>query len=67
MGIVGGVLNVGGHNEPFLGPVRLVGTILGVPDIDAVVEGMVGDVVNETWWRDQVLVFFVVLWVFIML
>ena len=56
MSVVGGVLDIGGHNEPFLGPVCLVGAVLGVPDIDAIKEGMVRDIVNETWWWGQALV-----------
>ena len=40
------------------GPVCLVGTVLGVPDIDAVVEGMVEDVVDKPWRWGQALVFF---------
>ena len=66
MSIVGRVLDVGGDNEPFLGPVGLVGAVLRVPNVDAVIEGMVGDVINETWRWSEGLVFFVGLfWVFI--
>ena len=59
MGVVGGILDVGGYNEPFLSPIQLVGSILRVPDIDAIEEGVVGDIINETWWWGQVLVFFI--------
>ena len=66
MSIIGGVLDVGGHNEPFLGPVGLVGTVFWVPDIDAVVKGMVGDVINEPWRRGEGLIFFIGLfWVIV--
>ena len=47
-GVVGRILDVGGHNESFVGPVPLVGTIEGVPDIDAVVEGVARVVGNES-------------------
>ena len=66
MGVIGRVLDIGGHDKSFRGPVCLISLVLGVPDIDAVVEGMVGDVVNEAWWWDQALIFFVgLLWVFV--
>ena len=66
VGVIGRIFDVGGYNESFCSPIGLIGLILGVPDIDAVVEGMVGDVVDETRWWDQTLVFFVgLLWVII--
>ena len=66
MSIVGGVLDVGGNNEPLLGPVGLVGAVLRVPDIDAVVEWMVRDIINESRRWGKGLVFFIGLfWVFV--
>ena len=66
MGVVSRVLDIRGHYESFLGPICLVGTVLRVPKIDVVIEGVVGDVVNEAWKWDRALVFFVsLLWVFI--
>ena len=38
MCIVGGIFDVGGHDKSLVGPIPLVGTIEGIPDIDAVVE-----------------------------
>ena len=57
--IVSRILDVGGHNKSLVGPIPFIGTILGVPDIDAVIEGVVGDVVNESQRWDRGLVFFV--------
>ena len=66
MGVVGRVLDIGGHYESFLGPICLVGTVLRVPDIDAVIEGVIRDVVDEPWRWDRGLVFFIgLLWVLI--
>ena len=66
MSIVSGVLDVRGDDEPFLGPIRLVNVVLRVPDVDTIVEGVVGDVINESGRRGEGLVFFIGLfWVFI--
>ena len=44
----------------------MVGPVLGVPDIDVVIKGVVRDIVNESWRWDRGLVFFVGLfWVLI--
>ena len=37
--IVGGVLDIGGHDESLVGPISFISAIEGVPDIDAVVKG----------------------------
>ena len=42
-----------------MGPISFVSTIEGVPDIDAVVEGVVWVVVNKPWRRARRLVFFI--------
>ena len=66
LGIIGGVLNVGGDDEPLFGPVGLVGAVFGVPDIDAIVEGVVRGVVDKSWGWNRGLVFFIGLhWVFV--
>ena len=59
MRIVSGVLDIGGHNKSLMGPIPFISTIEGVPDIDAVVEGVVWVVVNKPWWRARRLVFFI--------
>ena len=51
MGVIGRVLDIRGYYESFFGPVGLVGVVLWVPDVDVIKEGVVGDTVNETWWR----------------
>ena len=48
MSVIRGVLDIGGHNKSLVGPIPFIGMILRVPDIDVVIEGMVGDVVNKT-------------------
>ena len=66
MCIVGRVLDIGGHNKSPVGPIPFISTILGVPDIYAVVEGVVEDVVDKSWRWDWGLVFFIgLLWVLI--
>ena len=66
MSIIGGVLDIGGHNKSFVGPVPFVGAVEGVYDVDVVKEGMVGDIVNKSQRQDRRLVFFVGLfWVLI--
>ena len=66
MSIVRGVLDVGGNNEPLLRPVGLVGVVLRVPDVDAVIKRVVGDIIDEPWRWSKGLVFFVGLfWVFV--
>ena len=57
MGIVCGVFNERGHDEPFVGPVPLVGMVGGVSDVDAVVEGVLGVIGDESWRRGKRLVF----------
>ena len=66
MCIVGGVLDIGGHDKSLMGPIPFIGTILGVPDVNAVEEGVVWDVVDKPWRWDRGLVFFIgLLWVFV--
>ena len=59
MSVVGGVFDKGSHNKSFVGPVPFIGAIEGVPDVDAVVEGVLGVVVNEPWRQARRLVFFI--------
>ena len=59
MSIISGVLDIGGHNKSFVGPIPFVGVIEGVPDVDAVIEGVVGEVVNESRRWGRGLVFFI--------
>ena len=40
-GVISRVLDEGGHDKPFVGPVSFISTVEGVPDIDAVEEGVV--------------------------
>ena len=49
-----------------MGPIHFIGTILGVPDVNAVEKGMVWDVVDKSWRWARGLVFFIgLLWVLI--
>ena len=57
--IVGGVLDIWGHDESLVGPIRFIGAIERVPDVDAIVKGVVWVVVNEAWRRTRRLVFFI--------
>ena len=59
MSVVSRVFDVGGHDKSFVGPVPFIGAIEGVPDVDAVVEGVLRVVVNEPWRRARRLVFFI--------
>ena len=64
--IVSGVLDIGGHNKSLVGPIPFIGMILGVPDVNAVKEGMVWDVVDKSQRWDRGLVFFIgLLWVLV--
>ena len=66
MSVISRVFDIGGHNKPLVGPIPFIGTIEGVPDVDAIVEGMVGVVINESRRWGKGLVFFVgLLWVLI--
>ena len=66
MSIISRVFDEGGHDESFVGPVPFIGTIKWVSDVDAIEEGMVRDVVNESQRWGRGLVFFVgLLWVLV--
>ena len=58
-GVVSGILDIGGHDKPFMGPVPFIGVIEGVSDVDAVIEGVVGVVGDESWRRARGLVFLI--------
>ena len=63
---VGRVLDIGGHNKSFAGPIPFIGTILGVPDVNAVKEWMVWNIVDKSWRWDGGLIFLIgLLWVLV--
>ena len=55
-GVVGGILDEGGHNESFVGPISFIGAIKGISDIDAIMERVVGVIGDESRRRARGLV-----------
>ena len=47
--IVSVVFDIGGHDESLVGPISFISAIEGVPDIDAVIEGVVWVIINKPW------------------
>ena len=64
--VVSGILDKGGHDESFVGPISFIGAVEGVPDIYAVIERVVGVVGDESWGRVRGLVFFIGLFCYVM-